>query len=441
MSHSAEARRLLVPRHEMARDSGVCRAAVVDEVVARCGPTAAAWAVETGRGLLTVTTRELSGCGEIELTHKEHELLELISLWTAVRLGGGEQVPAELAADLESVVRTHVERGFELDGSLTLIRIAHAWISRQLLQGCETLAGPDERTAAMRYVSDALFDAIETLSRIISRRYFLEREQWFTGLAARRRNLVQAILRGEPVDEDKATRRLGYDLIQSHLAVVLCAEDGTPCGGDLERVARRFLDAAGCSSMLLIPAGTARLWAWGGQPTGGYANLSHHPVPPHMLVATGLPSPGVAGMRLSHTQAVTAARIGSRADSATSSSVHEYRTLELVALLAADESAATDFVLRELGPLSGDSTSARVLRTTVKCYLDQDGSPSAAARHLHVAKNTVLYRIKKAEQLRGRALGENRLHLHAALHLAEVLGDAVLRRQAKPVGGSVAATA
>lgn len=419
-------RLLLVPGDERTPSPGVCRAAVLDEVVSRCGPTAAAWAAETGRILLDLTVHELANCETAVLTSKDHELLELIAMWIALWIGGDTAPPATLTTDIEEVVRTHVERGFELDSVLTLIRIAHGRITADLLRACEKVVPSRDLPDAMRHVSMTLFDAVETLCRLVSRRFSVERERWLTGQDAQRRNVVWEILRGSHMDAGKASRRLGYDLAQNHLSLVLWSDDSTR-GDGLERTAARILERAGAASTLLVPAGAGRLWAWGAVPAARPQDLSGQPLPLHVRVAAGLPAPGLAGFRLTHNQAATAARIGSRMQDV--HRIYEYRTLELVALLMADESAAADFVCRELGALAEDSASAATLRTTLKCYLDQDRSLAAAAQHLHVAKNTVLYRARKAAQLRGRPLGENRLHLHAALCLAEALGPDLLRQQ------------
>ncbi|WP_283616278.1 helix-turn-helix domain-containing protein, partial [Mycolicibacterium poriferae] len=67
------------------------------------------------------------------------------------------------------------------------------------------------------------------------------------------------------------------------------------------------------------------------------------------------------------------------------------------------------------------------VRHTLKRYLDFDRSLARTAADLHVARNTVAYRVQRAEQLRGRPATVRRLHLHAALVLVEELGDVVLR--------------
>ncbi|ACU38290.1 helix-turn-helix domain-containing protein [Actinosynnema pretiosum subsp. pretiosum] len=405
-----------------AEGAPACRAEVLAEAEARCGRAGVRWAVATGRALLADITRdladrrELSGCDDVRLTSDDHAFLELVALWCALRLSGVRRPPDALAHDVEAAVRTHVERGFDLDGPLTLIRMAHAGITRDLMGRCDPPEGPAHRVAALRELSDGLFDAVEVLCGLVSAGFSRERQRWRGGLAGQRRELVRRVLRGEHVPEDRATGRLGYDVTQQHLAVLVRSETERR-GADLERAALRLLGRAGCTARLLVPAGAAELWAWGAQPDAG-AVLAGTPLPDGVRAATGLPAPGLAGMRASHLQAVTAAGIGARAGAA---GVHEYRDLELVSLLAAHETAAAAFVARELGPLAEDSPTARALRATLKSYLDSDRSPAAAAKNLHVAKNTVLYRVRKAERLRGSPLGENRLRLHAALHLAEVL--------------------
>ncbi|WP_086666775.1 PucR family transcriptional regulator [Lentzea kentuckyensis] len=394
-----------------------CRAEVIEEAVAHGGRDVVGWAVSTGRDLRAAVTAELAGSG-VRLVPEDHAFLEMIALWCALRLDGARQLPDQFSRCVEAAVRTHVERGFELDCSLALVRMAHARITQDLLGRCGGLDEAHQPVTVMYELSEALFDAVDTLCTLVSAGFLRARETWHGGLVARRRELVRAVLRAESVPADKATSLLGYDVTRRHLAVLVWSERDDRCDADLERAASRLLARAGCAARLLIPVGAAGLWAWGAQPEGD-ADLADVPLPPDVRAAVGLPAAGPAGMRSSHLQAVTAARLGSRSGA---SAVHEYRALEFVALMAADETTAAAFVERQLGPLAADTPAARVLRATLKSYLDEDRSPAVAARHLHVAKNTVLYRVKKAEQLRGSPLADNRLQLHAALHLAEVLG-------------------
>ena len=69
--------------------------------------------------------------------------------------------------------------------------------------------------------------------------------------------------------------------------------------------------------------------------------------------------------------------------------------MELVVLLAQDLDRAKSFVARELGPAAAASTAATELRDTVAAYLRHDRSLVRAAAELHVARNTVAYRVKR----------------------------------------------
>ena len=54
-------------------------------------------------------------------------------------------------------------------------------------------------------------------------------------------------------------------------------------------------------------------------------------------------------------------------------------------------------------------------------YLDNDGSLKWAAAELHVHRNTVVYRIRHAEQLLGYPARDHTSDLHVALRLAAAL--------------------
>ena len=71
------------------------------------------------------------------------------------------------------------------------------------------------------------------------------------------------------------------------------------------------------------------------------------------------------------------------------------------------------FVRRELGALAGEDDAAARLRETVLAYLEA-GMDGAAAR-LAIHRNTVRYRLRQAEDLRGRPITERRRELELAL--------------------------
>ena len=54
-------------------------------------------------------------------------------------------------------------------------------------------------------------------------------------------------------------------------------------------------------------------------------------------------------------------------------------------------------------------------------FLAAGGSYIQAAARLHLHKNTVHYRVRKAEELLGRPVGEDRLQVEVALLAASLL--------------------
>jgi DNA-binding PucR family transcriptional regulator len=69
-----------------------------------------------------------------------------------------------------------------------------------------------------------------------------------------------------------------------------------------------------------------------------------------------------------------------------------------------------------------------MLRDTLQVFLQENGSFVAAAERLTLHKNTVRYRVGKAEESLGRPVGQHRLQVELALLAAQWLGPAVLRQ-------------
>jgi DNA-binding PucR family transcriptional regulator len=85
-------------------------------------------------------------------------------------------------------------------------------------------------------------------------------------------------------------------------------------------------------------------------------------------------------------------------------------------------------VADELGGLAQRDPNVARLRETARVYLACGANAREAAEHLHMHmhKNTVHYRLARAEELRGRPIGERRPELEVALNLAHALVDRVL---------------
>ena len=85
------------------------------------------------------------------------------------------------------------------------------------------------------------------------------------------------------------------------------------------------------------------------------------------------------------------------------------------------------WVIETLGALGADDENNVRLRDTLRVFLQENGSYKTTAERLMLHKNTVQYRVRKAEEGLGRSVSQNRLHIELALLASQWLGPAVLR--------------
>ncbi|MCH0540330.1 helix-turn-helix domain-containing protein [Streptomyces sp. MUM 203J] len=367
-----------------------------------------------------------------ELRARSAEALALHVL-TCLAGHAGDDIPEIVGVS----VREFTRRGLPVGGTFDSLKKQLDCLVGELFRAAQDALGPSEAADVIRALSEALVAKVQHVLLAQAEQAENERRGWFGSAAAHRQELVLDILDGADVDAPQAFLRLGYDISRSHLALVVW-RDGWESHGtaDLAAAATALLRSAGCSSLLTVPVGVSSLWAWGscarGHP-GPPGRLGHHDGPhrraassPAVHIAAGLPGEGIEGFRTSHRQAAEAAEIVRAAGTGAGDrrSPYDYAEVELAVLLRSRPDLSAAFVRRELGPLAADGMSE--LRATVKCYLDTEGSMSAVADRLHIAKSSVAYRIRKAERLLGRPVREDRLRLQCALLLFDVLGRAAL---------------
>jgi len=91
-------------------------------------------------------------------------------------------------------------------------------------------------------------------------------------------------------------------------------------------------------------------------------------------------------------------------------------------VLGADEGTSRR-VLGLIGPLvEYDDRSARDLLGTLEVFLQENGNTSSAARRLHLNRHSLLYRLRKIEELTGRSLSrhDDRFLLELGVRLAKL---------------------
>lgn len=400
----------------------------VAEATACLGPDPVGWAVGLGHDMAARITSEVpelgGGQGPFETLRMGTESSALCALLMLADPGGRAPITDEaLQGD-----RDFVRRGVSLDKVLRGIRLGHADLAHAMMNACEALAPPEERAEQMRRVSDTLFCFIDGFSSRMTEEYMAEHDRWVTSRAAARQEAVRAILAGEPVGAEAAGRTLGYPLTREHLAITAWCDPVT--GADiteLQQASVDFLRHQGCTATLVVPTGRTGLWAWGSRalPQAATDGRGTAPGREDVRIACGSFRSGVAGFRASHEEALRAARVA-RLNPRPGMSVVHHRDVEFVALLSNDLPGARRFVQDELGPLAEDTPQAEQLRETLRHYLQAERSLMAAAEQMHVARNTVTYRVKRAQQLLGHDIARRRFEVHAALETAHLLGSAVL---------------
>lgn len=400
---------------------------LVAEALDTLGSGPLAWAVDLGHHMAVSITAEIpSFSGGEEAFQTLRMGTESSTLRSMLLLVSND--PGRIGVTEEALEgdRDFVRRGVSLDQVLRGIQLGHSLMARALLDAAATEVVEPMRAMEMKRTSELLFEYIRDFTASMATEYLTERDRWVTSAAAVRAELVTAILDGKPVSTGQASATLGYPLERQHLAIILWQEPGSPgVPTDLQRAAARLLLDSGCSSTLVVPYGAASVWVWASWRSRNTPMPAFETPPePGINVAIGTMVPGVRGFRQSHLEADQTAEL--MRSSPAAGAITRYADVELVVLLSRDAELARNFVLRELGELAVDTPAANELRETVAAYLACDRSLAKAADLLHVARNTVAYRVKKVESLIGRDLRERKLELESALRLAQRLGSSIL---------------
>jgi hypothetical protein len=302
-------------------------------------------------------------------------------------------------------------------------------------------AAPDIKMRAHEQIMSMTFDYIDSISQQVVTVYEVERERWLADRNTVRASLVQDLVDGRRNDSGQTEAALGYRLLGvAHLGLILWSDDAQDEGQAvvdplkvfdtaLGALSRRF---GGGRSTLLLARDSTSAWAWisvAGPETPApeeiRAVLKTVPDAPH--VAVGTAHAGVDGFRRTHAEAVQAQRVAVVAQrSGSRITCYGSAGLSIAALVCHNLDEVRDWVHQTLGPLAGDDEQHERLRETVRVLLEHGGSYTAAADALCMHRNTVRYRISRAEAELGHMITTNRQSTDVALTLCHWLGRAVL---------------
>ncbi len=250
--------------------------------------------------------------------------------------------------------------------------------------------------------------------------------------------LVEALLAGSYGSDAGAVERaarLGLDLSVPFAVAVIRGRNVRAAGLDTVAVAtRRCLGRAGTASVVAIHEGAvcAVLSAGVGADegrllAGAIRSDCAAALRDEVIVGLGRARHGAAGVRQSHREAEQALRISMRLRAPRWVAPFADLGLHRLLVVLTQHPELEDFYRQTAGSLLAyDARTGAGLMDTLEAYFSCHGSPTDAAEVLRVHRNTVLYRLRRIEEIGGLSLGDpsTRLNLHLCLRIRDVLPTA-----------------
>ncbi|TYL46058.1 PucR family transcriptional regulator [Nocardioides sp. BGMRC 2183] len=336
----------------------------------------------------------------------------------------------ELPGEADYLARSLARRGMELGVLLKVYWVAHQAVFSFVTDITEApLEGSPGRHEALVFIWGRAGTWIDDSVEKLIETFYEERGRLHQGAVVRRAAIIDALLGDRPPPEEDPSAALGHAVHHHQTGFVVWADTAEEEVGDpLAEAAAATARALGAPPPLTHVAGSRDLWGWCATPVapdlGALDSLEPLLAEHRLRIAVGLPARGVQGFRSSHTEARAAHRLATGALSG--SRVVAYRDVELLCLTAGNEELLRRMVLREVGPLCGAEKNLAMVRTTALAFLAHR-SVEDVARELYVHKNTVRYRLARAEELLGHPLTERAAQTELALRHVALFGPPELR--------------
>lgn len=338
------------------------------------------------------------------------------------------------AAALE-YARRLAQRGISLSAMARAYRIGH-WC---FLQWCLDELGRQEAdenlaTATNRRMLQVSFGYIDRVTEHVIEVYQQERDHWLLSQTAARAARVRDILTEKDVDLNRTEPALGYRLRQNHLGLVVWSPTLKSEGEGLallDRITSEIARKLDCPARpLFVPRDAILSWAW--LPLGSRSDVSWNQLSnvversdSSVHVSAGCVDYGIEGFRSTHRQAIRAQELAAAANPVPQFT--GFSTVAPIALMATNIDEMRAWVWGILGPLAVDDEASARLRETAQIFLDTNCSYTATASAQILHKNTVQYRIRKAEEIMGHPVQTGHTDLEVALRAVQYLGSTLLR--------------
>jgi hypothetical protein len=335
--------------------------------------------------------------------------------------------------------RRLAQHGAPLPALLRAYRVGHACFSEWLLTELAQQSDDAETISATTLgMSKIVAGYIDQTSEEMVAAYTDERENWLRNRNAARTARIRSLLSGERVHVAAAEAILGYRLRQYHVGLVCWAGDGAATADEITRLERAVGHVAAqtaCSGdPFFLPRDESSAWAWlplGIRDTFVCAAAITADLDRDIHFAFGDAAKGAAGFCLTHQEAVAAQAVALGKGSPAPRAV-AFSEVAPVAMMLGASGLLRAWVLSTLAGLATDDEHHARLRETLLVFLRTGGSYKTTAEQLTLHKNTVQYRIRRAEESLGRPVSDNRHNVELALQASHWLGSSVLQPAAAP---------
>jgi len=339
--------------------------------------------------------------------------------------------------------RRLAQRGTPLTALLRAYRVGHACLSDWLYKELAQQAGDaGKMSAATLGMSRIVAAYIDQISEAMVTAYGQERENWLRNRSAARAARIRDLLSGERIDVSAAEVTLGYRLRQYHVGLVCWVGDAASTADEITRLDRAISHVAGQAACpgdpVFLPRDESSAWAWlplGNRDRFDSAAAGTAGMDADIHFAFGSAAKGTTGFRITHQQAIAAQAVVLASGSPAPRAV-TFSQIAPVAMMLTSRELLWPWVLSTLAGLATDDEHHARLRETLLVFLQSGGSYKTTAEQLMLHKNTVQYRIRKAEESLGRPVADNRHDVELALLASHWLGSSVLRPAAPTAAGS-----
>ncbi|WP_396656249.1 helix-turn-helix domain-containing protein [Microbacterium sp.] len=423
------------------RERALSAPELLDRAIDLIGVSATAWAVEVAaRAAEQITEMERAGGFPTASSGQVRQASEVafLRLLMAIVAGSGHEEYSTLTEDLLGIVRLGVRRGLPLDVLLNRVWAIHSVTRDQLIADLQHIVPEQQHAAVTRQASTAMLDYAKSHAYRVAIAYEEEQRAWRGWRTENQRRAINAVVEGADAP-DPDTDPLDVHWSGGHAyAVAWFTEKSWIPDAEvaIADFAHSVADELGAERVIILEHERATQ-LWWNSPVSlseeAAARIAGARRPEWLRLAVGPHGDGVEGFRDSVRGALLTERMARLPDAA-DWPVWRFDETGHLALLAADRDTAAWFVRHELGALGGPGVRLAEMRDTVRRYLASGNSRVLVAKELHLAPNTVAYRVGKANELLGRPVADRAhqvlLALQAAHALPGLLQSAAIGRDA-----------